>query len=182
METQPETFTETSTQESPIETTENETFEEPDTDIFLEKVTETQEVRVSRFGLGIYPEIPQDYPDQDIWDRLEDISDPIHGKRVELIDRVRIKLWKQGTKTVGGSYSAKTHRVYPSIPDVAYVRWKYFEEPDGTLSRFASFVSGGPGPAAEAYFDRGEIPPGITVIPYDEAGIDPYTFLEFKYE
>ncbi len=150
-------------------------------DMFMVATDAPVDVRVSRFGLGVYPEIPADYPDQDLWDRLEDITDPTHGKQIELIDRVRIKLWKDGIKTVGGSYSAVTHLVYPTIPNVAYVQWDYVDEPDGTRSRYASRVAGGPGPAADVYFDKGEVPPGITVIPYAEAGIDPYTFLEFEY-
>jgi len=143
----------------------------------------TSEVRVSPFGLGIFPEVPPDYPDQNVWERIERAAhDPEGGKKLELLIRVRIKLWEQGTETIGASYSDQTGLIYPSIPGVVYVEWAYFDEPDGTRSRYASTVRGAGGPAAQEYLDRGEEPPGITVIPYDEAGIDPYTFLEFTHE
>lgn len=139
--------------------------------------------RVSPFGLGIFPEIPTDYPDPTVWERIESAAhDPEGGKKLELLIRTRIKLWEQGTETIGASYNDQTNLIYPNIPNVAYVEWAYIDEPDGTRSRYAAVVSGGIGPQYQEYFDRGEVPPGVTVRPYDEAGIDPYTFLDFTYE
>lgn len=184
LETEADVSTETGV--AAIEIGENESAPAVAPDLSVEEAPEdaaTSEVRISPFGLGVFPEVPPDYPDQNVWERIERAShDPEGGKKLELLIRVRIKLWEQGTETVGASYSDQTGLIYPSIPGVAYVQWSYVDEPDGTRSRYASTVSGAGGPAAEQYLDRGEEPPGVTVIPYDEAGIDPYTFLDFIYE
>ena len=166
----------------PSETQEAAELFAVDTDASLDALPPRQ--RLSPFGLGIFPEIPADYPDQNVWERLERAAhDPEGGKKLELLIRVRMKLWEQGTETVGASYDDRTKLIYPNIPGVVYVEWAYMQELDGTFTRYASGVSGAAGAAAaEPYLKRGEDPPGITVIPYEEAGIDPYTFLEFKYE
>lgn len=184
-ETSPISIEKTDVAEGSSKTRGNEGSLAIDTDIPLEGSPQEAAIaaRLSPFGLGIFPEIPPDYPDSNVWERIEKAThDPTGGKKLELLIRVRIQLWEQGTETVGASYDDATGLIYPNIPNVAYVQWDYIDEPDGTRSRYAAFVLGGISPAVEEYFDRGEIPPGVTVIPYDEAGIDPYTFLEFKYE
>ena len=186
LESEEDILAETDFKETPSEMAEDTDSFKIETTLLPEETPEEAEiadVHVSSFGLGIYPEIPSDYPEQDVWDRVSKIEDPEFGRQIELIERTRIKLWGQGTETVGASYSDQTGRIYPNIPNVAYVRWEETVEPDGTRSRYASLVSGGPGVAEnQHYFDKGEVPPGITVIPYDEAGVDPYAFLEFTYE
>ena len=185
IETSPISIEKTDVAERSSKTGGNEDSLGVNTDILFEESPQEAAIaaRLSPFGLGIFPEVPSDYPDPNVLERIERAAhDPIGGKKLELLIRVRIKLWEQGTKTIGASYAAGIDRIYPNIPNVAYVEWAYIDEPDGTRSRYAAVVSGGIGPEHEEYFDRGEVPPGVTVIPYDEAGIDPYTFLEFKYE
>ena len=185
IETSPISIEKTDAAEGSSKTRGNEDSVRVDTDILLEESPQEAAIaaRLSPFGLGIFPEVPSDYPDPNVWERIERAAhDPVGGKKLELLIRVRIKLWEQGTKTIGASYAAGIDRIYPNIPNVAYVEWAYIDEPDGTRSRYAAVVSGGIGPEYEEYFDKGEVPPGVTVIPYDEAGINPYTFLEFKYE
>ena len=53
---------------------------------------------VSFNGFGPFPEIPADYPAQNIWDHPESLT-VAH----ELLLRVQIKLWKQGIHALGGA-------------------------------------------------------------------------------
>ena len=77
--------------------------------------------QTSPFGFGPYPEVPADYPFQE---RLWDNATPEH----ELLVRVRVKLWKQGTKTKGAMFDTDNGLIYPSIPGVIYVQWRYVQE------------------------------------------------------
>ncbi len=148
-----------------------------------EVVGETQPV--SPFGFGPYPEVPADFPDDPIWEEV-DMYEKInqHGrgmmKAMELMDRVLIKLWNQGRRTTSASMS--NGLVLPHYPNMVYVRWAYTEEPDGTMTRYASEKTSGPD-IPESVFDalsEGIIPPGIKVLDHDANGIDPYTFLSLN--
>ena len=148
-----------------------------------EVVEETQ--RVSPFGFGAYPEVPSDFPRDPIWEAVE-MYEKInqHGrgmmKAIELMDRVLIKLWNQGRRA--SSASMGNGLVYPGFPNTVYVRWSYIEEPDGTITRYASEKTSGPD-IPESVFDalsEGIIPPGITILDHDADGIDPYTFLNLN--
>ena len=141
--------------------------------------------RMSLFGFGAYPEIPPDYREPDVWERIEEraLTDPSAAKRQELMARVCIKLWQQGYYAEGVVYKSKTGLIYPLYPNIAYIKWDVWEEEDGTLSRFPARVLGGHGvDGYEEDFAEGIIPPHITVIDYEEGGIDPYQFLDFQYE
>ena len=131
---------------------------------------EAKDVPTSPFGLGPYPEIPQDYiipPDKFKWDfwgeTLED----------ELTARVRIKLWKQGVRSDGASF--ENGKVYPTILGTIYVKW------DGEIIRRIKGHPDDDFDAIEEALEAGLPPPeGITVLNFDDAGIDPYTFLELN--
>ena len=141
--------------------------------------------RVSLFGFGVYPEIPPDYREPDVWERIEEraLTDPSAAKRQELMARVCIKLWRQGHYAEGVVYKSRTGLIYPLYPNTAYIKWDVWEEEDGTLSRFPARVLGGHGiDGYEEDFAEGIIPPHITVVDYETAGIDPYQFLDFQYE
>ncbi len=140
--------------------------------------------RVSLFGFGVYPEIPPDYPEQDAWDAIEALylTDPESARKHELMERVCIKLWQQGYYAEGVVYESKTGLIYPLYPNIAYIEWDVWEEEDGTLARYPASVLGGPGVGGhEEDFAEGIIPPHITVIDYEDAGIDPYQFLDFQH-
>ena len=89
----------------------------------------------SPFGFGPYPDVPADYPAHEL---LWDNATPEH----ELLVRVRIKLWKQGTQTTGAIYENNNGLIYPSIPGVIYVKWRYIKEGDPDLvgRRYAARV------------------------------------------
>ena len=140
--------------------------------------------RMSLFGFGAYPEIPPDYREPDVWERIEEfaITDPSGAEVQELMARVCIKLWKQGRHSVGVSRDSQTGLIYPYYPNTAYVRWAWDVDENGHPVRYAAGVEGGADLAQyHHYFAEGEIPPHITVIDHEDAGIDPYQFLDFQH-
>jgi len=141
--------------------------------------------RVSPFGFGPYPQVPSNFPRDPIWEEV-DMYEKInqHGqgmmKAIELMDRVLIKLWNQGHRASSASMSKGL--VLPQYPNAVYVRWRYIEESDGTIRRYAGRTTSGPD-MPESVFDNlreGIIPSGIKVLDYDSDGIDPYTFLNLN--
>lgn len=160
-------------------------FERED-NVFPQADSEPAETRrMSLFGFGPYPEIPVDYPEQDAWDAIEELyrTEPKEARKHELMERVCIKLWNQGLHAAGVTYESDSGLIYPLYPNTAYIKWDVWEEEDGTFARYPAEILGGPGlDRYEEDFAAGEIPPGITVIDYDEGGIDPYQFLDFENE
>ena len=156
-------------------------------DAFLPDETteeETAEVPVSPYGFGPYPEVPSDYFGEPIWIRdpglFSDFPDDAR-KNIELIDRVLVKLWQQGDREIvgGSTYNGK---VYPHYDNVVYVRWEEVELPGGGVHRYVSRLKGaGEGPTPHD-ISTGNIPPNFKVVELDDAGFDPYQFLNFKYE
>ena len=151
------------------------------------QTTETAEVRVSPFGFGPYPEVPADYPYPAVWDVPSENEYEEHIQRDhELIDRVTIKLWTQGIVSYGG-VMGENDLVYPNLKDTVYVEWAYGGPFDDL--RYPAVIQGDPSAGErmdeisrekherrESFTDA-DIPSDITVVPYDEGGIDPYTFL-----
>ena len=150
-----------------------------------EVVEETQPV--SPFGFGPYPEVPSDFPRDPVW-----VADPDYPegdehlgsdfmREIELINRVLIKLWNQGHRATSASMSDGL--VYPGYPDTVYVTWKYIEEPDGTMTRYASGISSGPEvplSVHDSIREEGAVPFGIKELSHEDDGIDPYTFLNLN--
>ena len=143
--------------------------------------------RVSPFGFGPYPQVPSDFPHDPVW-----VADPDYPegdehlgsdfmREIELINRVLIKLWNQGRRATSASMSDGL--VYPGYPDTVYVTWDYIEEPDGTMTRYASGISSGPDvplSVHDAIREEGTVPFGIKELSHEADGIDPYTFLNLN--
>ena len=139
---------------------------------------ESIERAASPFGFGPYPEVPVDFPFQEqIWDN----PIPEH----ELLVRIRVKLWKQGTQTTGAAFD-NNGLIYPTIPGVIYVTWSSFKG-----RRYPSQVRGDPNTAVKwesLYltkdgYERTDVKndseaSGIKVYEYPDGGIDPYKFLD----
>lgn len=119
-------------------------------------------VRVSKFGFGAFPKVPSSYPDQDIWDTIQkrSVHDPKGAKTLELLARVRIKLWQQGKHTKGVIMDPSSGLIYPDsgIEILSYAR------AHGVLGQFQY----------DGYFDDGLVPKSVK---FQEEGIDPYKFL-----
>ena len=134
-------------------------------------VENTEDTPVSPHGFGPYPEVPDDYPVKPFsWDYYKN-DPPIF----ELMARVRIKLWKQGIHAEG--ITRNNGLLYPTIRGTVYVkRWH---------SNGASFLDLQGHPAdnlarIEEILENGDTPTGVTILDFDEAGIDPYIFLNLK--
>lgn len=136
-----------------------------------------EDVPVSPFGFGPYPEVPEEWPASDvIW--------PCISANHELMTRVEIKLWKQGVKTYGSLM--ENGRVYPNIPGTVYIQWGEHEGPDGPVS-FLARTAGEDRERLRAIadakrkhesFTEADFPSDLKVLTFQEAGIDPYQFLE----
>ena len=134
---------------------------------------------VSPFGFGPYPKVPVGYRDPNLWDCAEAIYkiSPERARDWELRERVCIKLWQQGKHAEG--VVMEDGLVYPCYPNTVYVRWGSDIDEDGnTESYIAELIAPGSLSQYTDDFNNDIIPSGITVIPYDEGGIDPYTFLD----
>ena len=139
---------------------------------------------VSPFGFGPYPQVPSDYPEEVIWADMDQNISRFGGgltKAAELMDRVLIKLWKQGRRAT--SASMENGLVLPHYHNTVYVRWAYTEEPDGTVTRYAGGITSGPDVPRSVHdtiSGEGIIPPGITALDPDSNKIDPYAFLNLN--
>ena len=141
------------------------------TDAFLPDTSTAEEVAenvpVSPHGFGAYPEVPSDYFRTPVWA----YPDAEFTRGHELIDRVLIKLWKQGISSDGGIIeNGRGLSYYAREP--SYVKWKadaisdYIGHPDDDDEQIISILE-----------DKRMLT-GITVLDYDTAGIDPYEFLD----
>ena len=125
------------------------------------------------------PEVPPDLPFPIAWLQPEKKSVPIDElTRRELWGLVMLKKWKEGNRFVGTSMDMDTGKVYLYYPNVVYVKWEDTELPDGTLTKYASEISGpGGGSTITDQVREGILPPGVLVLDMDSSVIDPYAYL-----
>ncbi len=141
--------------------------------------------RESPHGFGPYPDIPPDYPRQNLWDELERL-DEVAGRELgrssinhELMHRVLIKLWNQGKKAEGAVLDSDNGRVYPMYEDTVYVKWTEVEEDNGNIDRYIGRYRCHP--SLKDYRDAVEMgtqPSWIKVVAMEDGGADPYSFLD----
>lgn len=129
---------------------------------------------VSPYGFGPYPELPEGFGP---------ITWPREDAESELMIRVEIKLLNEGVSVEG--VAMEDSLVYPIIKGTCYVRW-------GETSNGRRYLREALGhPDDDDYIEAIEKEkkqrresvtasdfPGIKMIPYEEGGIDPYTFLD----
>lgn len=130
----------------------------------------TEEVRVSRYGFGPYPEVPEDMPYRHHHTTWEEDT-----LEAELLSRVLIKLWTSGERNfIGGS----THngKILPHYHDTVYVHFREYEKRGKTIRFAATSISGPHVRYTEA--DLLNPPPHLRVLDLDSSGIDPYQFLD----
>lgn len=147
---------------------------------------ETKEnVRVSPFGFGEYPEVPLDFPSALSWndpDRQANLPD--HAlKNIELIERVLIKLWTEGDKSFHGSGSTYNGKIYPHYDNTVYVLYGETRMPDGTMKRYPTRLISGPQVVFDAHDFLSDNPPDhLRILDIESTGIDPYQFLDLPYK
>lgn len=145
-------------------------------DDFVSEEAPAENVPVSPYGFGPYPDVPLDYPSSVLWEEDD------HGnlsqrtlKNIELIDRVLVKLWSEGERGFkGGAFT--NGKVYPYYHQSIYVR---YDEDEG--HQYISEYYGGPEipPLTPKQLYDGQLPAGIHIIDMGAAGIDAYSFLDF---
>lgn len=143
---------------------------------FVSEEEIAEEVAISPYGFGPYPELPEGWPADQIW--------PCISAEHELMTRVMVKLAHQGTITNGSIM--ENGLVYPTYPDAVYIRWAY-KKKNGAL--YIADVSGDEAAVDRISvieetrgdtFKKADIPPDIKVLSFEEDGIDPYTFLNLQ--
>ena len=145
-------------------------------DDFVSEEEPVEDVPVSPFGFGPYPEVPAGWPADTF---------PAPSANHELLVRVRIKLLYEGTNTAGANMV--NGLVYPVIKGTAYVRWKETRSRDGVI-RYVSRMIAHPDDAARLnaiklgkkrpLLEEWDIPSDVKLVSFEEGAIDPYTFLD----
>jgi len=161
-------------------------------DFVSEVEAPAEEVPVSPFGFGPYPEVPSDFPKAVIWQGSEEkrqkFADDGRLEDMELIDRVLIKLWNQGDHEWRGAKRDDLNgKVYPLYRNRIYVKhWIEIPVEGGQIMPFpAGGTSGGSDWKPDRYLpifyeSGGQLPDHIQFIDQDAAGYDPYTFLNLQ--
>lgn len=143
---------------------------------------ETDEVPVSPFGFGAYPEVPHGFPENfmPIWTWSDEKRAKAGSSEIdfELMHRVLIKLWNQGDRSfIGVKRQDHDGKVYPIYRNVMYVV-NWIERGNGTVRLPASFFGQSDEDINVVDIMRSErIPTGITFIDAHTEGYDPYQFL-----
>ncbi len=134
----------------------------------------TQDEIISPYGFGPYPELPEGFGP---------ITWPRKSANSELRVRVKIKLLKQGVPVKGSVM--ENGLVYPILKGVRYVKWR--ETSNGRRYLHRSLGHPDDGDYMRAIIKEKKARdesitatdfPGIKLVPFEEGGIDPYTFLD----
>ena len=125
----------------------------------------TEDVPVSLHGFGPYPEVPEDFPLPVDWTG--------RTEQQELLMRVMIKAWTDGERFIGGNIV--NGKVRLNFPNTVYVRYKEIPTDDGSVISTRVIVGA---TDIEAPPPGENFPPGVRVLDFDEAGIDPYEYLD----
>lgn len=141
-----------------------------------------EEVRVSPFGFGPYPEVPPDFPLIVSWNRPEEVMARFpegNRRQFELMDRVFIRLWNQGHTDFNGG-TLQNGLVLPLYPNTVYLHYEenWEEVENGDVHSVYTDMIPGPGvsEAEQEQILNGETPRGIRILDFSD-GIEPYTFL-----
>ncbi len=208
--TVPIVFQDDGVMNAPDDTTAAETVDEtepmdladafdPDDFVLAEEAEEAPEedVPVSPFGFGPYPEVPADYPLTGslpwLWSEERKAQSEENGrdgrefrgisfteylKEYELMGRVGIKLWNEGRVFGGITTLDQTGRFYPDEPDILYVKWAETTSSDGKVRRYMANTIGSALQNMPIAAMQGREPPPdwIEIRSFNE-GIDPYEYL-----
>ncbi len=133
-----------------------------------------QDQLVSPYGFGPYPKLPKGYGP---------ITWPRKNAESELMIRVEVKLINQGIPVEG--IVMKSGLVYPIIKGIRYVKWGETSYGRRYLRRSTGHPDDGDYMESIEEEKRKRLEsvtasdfPGIQLIPYEQGGIDPYTFLD----
>ena len=140
----------------------------------IDKEAPIETVRVSPFGFGPYPEVPEGCPvPRNIWHASD--------AQMELLFRVAIQKWNEGERFNG--CSTGEGKVYLHYPNTVYIQYGEPEVNDsGILIRPITHVISANIGMSPQQMRAGEIPAGIRVLEYGKDGIDTYEYLDLPYQ
>ncbi|MYB95344.1 hypothetical protein F4054_07360 [Candidatus Poribacteria bacterium] len=144
-------------------------------DFVSEEEAPAEDVPVSPYGFGPYPELPEGWSLNTF---------PAASAEHELQKRVRIKLIGQGVNVVGTSM--EDGLVYPIIKGTAYVQWKSYWRPTGKVTYISRMIAH---PEDHRHlstikaekgrdFTEADVPSDIKLVSFEDGAIDPYEFLD----
>ena len=156
--------------ETPVLPRDSESFEAMGAFLPADVGTEetlAEEVPVSPYGFGPYPEVPEDLP------LMEPRSFDWTGKNEqdELVMRVMIKAWTEGDRSFRGAKMVDG-KVLLYVPNTAHFRYRETTTEDGSVVRTRVLAV-----APDIELPK-EFHPGVRVLHFDEAAIDPYEYLD----
>ena len=136
---------------------------------------------------GVFPPVPEGFPSHltPVW--LEPGYQKGDFPEHELMYRVLIKLWNQGTRGfIDAAWRGSDGKVYPIYPDVLYVEWAEYsgDSIDDDMPP-VRYIASSLGSRAREFAPEDFVTrqwrnryPNSTIIPYEEGGYDPYLFLD----
>ena len=150
-----------------------------------QQLVTTEEVRVSPYGFGPYPKIPDGWP-QGFFDR--ELS-----REEELLGRVRIKLFEQGSDAISVAID-DTGFVYPIEKNSVYITWGETSLPDLGVVKYITDILGDVAVLRQIEDNarirdpnmpfplqiEADIPEGVQLLTKNEEWFDPYEFLNLK--
>ncbi len=148
------------------------------------QTAETQDVPVSPFGYGPYPEVPDDFrkiKGNPIWEHQKWPDSIALPEGAELLDRVLIKVWKEGNKDwIGASHENGIVRL--NYPNTLYIWYdEPYEDEDGNIIKPIMRSKGDPN--VQLTIDEmrdGIVPSGVQILDGETAGINALEFIDLE--
>ncbi|MCG9133829.1 hypothetical protein J5I95_19340 [Candidatus Poribacteria bacterium] len=130
----------------------------------------TEDVQVSRFGLGPYPEIPKEWNFlPNYWETVEDIE-------TELLRRVTIKMHNEGIRSKYGSIGIGYSTGLITALERGSVLVEYEIDENGEKRIYSTLAH--PDDLSQGMYTRfSEIPSHLKIVTADEIAFDPYEYL-----
>ena len=127
---------------------------------------ETEDVRVSPYGLGPYPKVPKEWKFPDLWAHVK-------SKNEELLERVHIKAWNEGKRY--SSIGMEEDGLITAVErGTVIVQWE--TAPDGT-KRICRALSDPKDLPQGIYTRLSDFPSHLNVVNREDVAIDPYEYL-----
>ena len=117
------------------------------------------------------PQVPPDFPFPVVWLQPQEKAVRIDElTQRELWGLVIVKKWNEGDRGfVGSGMDMDNGKVYLYYPNVVYVKWEDTELPDGTITQYASKISGGDSTISDQV-SKGILPAGVQVLDMAASG------------
>ena len=129
-----------------------------------------EDVQVSRFGLGPYPEIPKE------WNFLPNYWETVDSIETELLRRVTIKMHNEGIRSKYGSVgmNPRTGQIIALERGSVLVEYEIDENGEKRIWRTLAH----PDDLSQGFYTRfSQIPSHLKIVTPDEIGFDPYEYL-----